>query len=129
MSSQPFSIPHNHVRMGAAHALAVEDEAWWALRSEPLDESEINRMGLAGLIGVGATLGIVHVLTGADHMSALAQLSVGSRVKGFWLGVRWGLGHSAGLLIMYVCSAAKVLTQICMDALSVISRARIRSRL
>jgi len=115
--------------MGAAHALAVEDEAWWALRSEPLEESEINRMGLAGLIGVGVTLGIVHVLTGADHMSALAQLSVGSRFKGFWLGVRWGLGHSAGLLIMYVCSAAKVLTQICMDALSVISRARIRSRL
>jgi len=64
MSSQPFSIPHKHVRMGAAHALAVEDEVWWALRSEPMQENEINLMGLSGLIGVGATLGIVHVVRG-----------------------------------------------------------------
>jgi hypothetical protein len=71
-------------------------------RSEQMSESEINNMGVAGLIGLGATLGVVHVLTGADHMSALAQLSCGARLKGFWLGVRWGIGHSSGLLLMCV---------------------------
>ena len=67
-----------------------------------MSESEINNMGVAGLIGLGATLGVVHVLTGADHMSALAQLSCGARLKGFWLGMRWGIGHSSGLLLMCV---------------------------
>lgn len=117
MSSQSFSIAHRHVRMGVSESSAAAwpphtQEASWMLRSEPLAESDISSMGVSGLIGVGATLGIVHVLTGPDHMSALAQLSVGSRVKGFWLGIRWGLGHSAGLLIMYdvlaLCTRARV---------------------
>ena len=69
-------------------------------RGEQLQESEVNEMGIGGLIGVGATLGMVHVLTGPDHMSALAQISCGARVKGFWLGVKWGVGHSLGLLAM-----------------------------
>ena len=69
-------------------------------RGEQLQESEINEMGIGGLIGVGATLGMVHVLTGPDHMSALAQISCGARVKGFWLGLKWGVGHSLGLLLM-----------------------------
>lgn len=42
--------------------------------------------------------GCVHVLTGADHLSALATLSVGSRA--FSLGIRWGLGHSTGLILV-----------------------------
>eukprot|EP01039_Chlorochromonas_danica_P008001 gene8001-8824_t len=50
----------------------------------------------------GATLGLVHVLAGPDHLSALAALSVGTSYKAFLLGLRWGLGHSAGLLIVAV---------------------------
>lgn len=50
------------------------------------------------LIGTGVTLGLVHVLAGPDHLSALAALSVGTSYKAFILGVRWGLGHSAGLV-------------------------------
>jgi len=49
---------------------------------------------------VGGSLGIVHVLTGPDHVAALTQISCGTRLKGFWLGVRWGFGHSLGLLLM-----------------------------
>jgi len=49
------------------------------------------------------TLGIVHVLTGPDHLSAIATLSanVGS-FQAFLLGVRWGIGHSTGLLLVGV---------------------------
>ena len=76
-----------------------------------IDESEINKMGIGGLVWLGASLGVVHVLTGPDHMSALAQLSCGARSKGFWLGLRWGLGHSSGLLLMYAgCLAARCLS-------------------
>jgi len=63
-------------------------------------------------------MGTLHVLTGPDHLSALATLSstdLGSRTKqredlsttprgcdfrAFLLGVRWGIGHSIGLLIV-----------------------------
>jgi len=40
------------------------------------------------------------VLTGPDHLSAIATLSatVRSSFEAFWLGVRWGVGHSTGLL-------------------------------
>lgn len=58
-------------------------------------------------------MGIVHVLTGPDHLSALATLSAADladhsqqhvdsrwskKGKAFLLGVRWGIGHSVGLL-------------------------------
>lgn len=48
------------------------------------------------------TLGVIHVLTGPDHLSALATLSanVASGPQAFWLGVRWGVGHSTGLLLV-----------------------------
>lgn len=66
-------------------------------------------------------MGIIHVLTGPDHLSALATLSatdLGSPTKRgennnngeegskgwkcgkFLLGVRWGIGHSFGLLLV-----------------------------
>jgi len=55
------------------------------------------------LIGIGLGFGIVHVLTGPDHMSALATLCANvSPVKAFVLGVQWGIGHSMGLLLVAV---------------------------
>lgn len=54
------------------------------------------------LIGTGILMGFVHVLSGPDHLSALATLSVGTSWKSFWLGIRWGLGHSTGLVIIAV---------------------------
>ena len=45
---------------------------------------------------------MVHVLSGPDHLSALATLSVGSSCKAFSLGIRWGLGHSTGLVVIAV---------------------------
>mmetsp|Transcript_9124 Transcript_9124/g.11410 ORF Transcript_9124/g.11410 Transcript_9124/m.11410 type:complete len:337 (+) Transcript_9124:169-1179(+) len=53
------------------------------------------------LFFTGMGMGVVHVLTGPDHLSALATLSanIGS-FEAFWYGVRWGIGHSIGLLVV-----------------------------
>jgi hypothetical protein len=46
-------------------------------------------------------MGIIHVLTGPDHLSALATLSANiGNFEAFWYGVRWGIGHSIGLIIV-----------------------------
>lgn len=54
------------------------------------------------LVGTGAALGVVHVLTGPDHLSALATLSanVSNKAEACTLGIRWGIGHSSGLLVV-----------------------------
>ena len=54
-----------------------------------------------GLVLAGMSLGLVHVLSGPDHLSALATLSVShDPFQAFSLGVRWGVGHSFGLLLV-----------------------------
>ena len=46
-------------------------------------------------------MGVVHVITGPDHLSALATLSANvGNFQAFWFGVRWGIGHSIGLLVV-----------------------------
>jgi len=55
------------------------------------------------LIGTGILFGIIHVLTGPDHLSALSTLSANiGNYKAFTLGIRWGIGHSTGLVIVAV---------------------------
>ena len=54
------------------------------------------------LIETGLLLGFLHVALGPDHLSALATLSVGNSYRAFNLGVRWGLGHSTGLVSIAV---------------------------
>ena len=45
----------------------------------------------------GLIAGAVHVWSGPDHLAALAPLAV-RRPRRAWLpGMRWGLGHSAGV--------------------------------
>jgi len=50
---------------------------------------------LAGLIA-----GLIHVFTGPDHLAALAPLSLRARRRAWRVGLRWGLGHSAGVLVV-----------------------------
>ena len=51
-------------------------------------------------LGAGTLMGMIHAVTGPDHMSALVTLSVNQRCAAAWLGIRWGIGHSTGLLIV-----------------------------
>ncbi|OEU21834.1 hypothetical protein FRACYDRAFT_177935 [Fragilariopsis cylindrus CCMP1102] len=60
------------------------------------------------LVWTGIAMGVVHVLTGPDHLSALATLSSSSsssypqvsKCYLFGLGARWGIGHSTGLMLV-----------------------------
>ncbi|KAL9180705.1 hypothetical protein ACHAXT_011158 [Thalassiosira profunda] len=65
-------------------------------------------MSAPELMATGLLMGAVHVLTGPDHLSALATLC-GTTIRrpdghckrsAFLLGVRWGLGHSVGLVVV-----------------------------
>jgi hypothetical protein len=50
-------------------------------------------LALAGLFA-----GLVHVLSGPDHLAAIAPYAVEGKAGAWRTGVRWGLGHSAGVI-------------------------------
>ena len=50
-------------------------------------------LALAALVA-----GFVHVLSGPDHLAAIAPYAVEGRARAWRTGVRWGLGHSTGVL-------------------------------
>lgn len=55
------------------------------------------------LFVTGITMGIIHVLTGPDHLSALATLSANvSDKNAFYVGAQWGIGHSIGLVCVAI---------------------------
>jgi hypothetical protein len=45
----------------------------------------------------GILAGSVHVVSGPDHLAAVAPLAVSDRRRAWMAGVRWGLGHSLGV--------------------------------
>jgi len=45
----------------------------------------------------GLLAGTLHVWSGPDHLAAIAPLAVRGRTRSWIAGVRWGLGHSAGV--------------------------------
>ena len=46
----------------------------------------------------GFVAGFVHVLSGPDHLAAIAPYAVDGRSGAWRTGVRWGLGHATGAL-------------------------------
>ncbi len=46
----------------------------------------------------GFIAGALHVFCGPDHLAALAPLSLQARRRAWVIGLRWGLGHSLGVL-------------------------------
>lgn len=50
----------------------------------------------------GFIAGTLHVLGGPDHLAALAPLSLQARRRAWVVGLRWGLGHSLGVLVVAV---------------------------
>jgi ABC-type nickel/cobalt efflux system permease component RcnA len=52
----------------------------------------------------GLIAGITHVLSGPDHLAAIAPLAV-RRPKAAWVpGLRWGIGHSSGVAVIGMLS-------------------------
>eukprot|EP00298_Acanthocystis_sp_HF-20_P001658 c12074_g1_i1.p1 GENE.c12074_g1_i1~~c12074_g1_i1.p1 ORF type:complete len:324 (-),score=105.33 c12074_g1_i1:4-975(-) len=57
---------------------------------------------IMSLCSLGLIMGIVHVISGADHICVITAISVNGSWRAFWLGVRWALGHSTGLLLVAI---------------------------
>ncbi len=55
---------------------------------------------VAAAAGAGIVAGIVHALTGPDHLAAIAPLSIERRTDAWRIGLSWGLGHSGGVWIL-----------------------------
>jgi len=52
----------------------------------------------------GAIAGMAHVLSGPDHLAAVAPLAMEQRERCWNTGLRWGLGHSSGVILVGVLS-------------------------
>jgi len=48
----------------------------------------------------GLLAGLLHVFAGPDHLAALAPLSLQARKRAWAVGLRWGIGHSSGVLVI-----------------------------
>jgi hypothetical protein len=50
----------------------------------------------------GAAAGLFHVLSGPDHLAAVAPLAVAGWRRGWLAGWTWGLGHASGVVVVAI---------------------------
>lgn len=50
----------------------------------------------------GLAAGFFHVLSGPDHLAAVAPLAATDRRRGWWSGLTWGVGHASGVACVAV---------------------------
>ena len=50
----------------------------------------------------GMLAGFFHVLSGPDHLAAVAPLAAADRQRGWVAGWTWGFGHAAGVALVAV---------------------------
>lgn len=53
---------------------------------------------LMTLLTSGLFAGFVHVVSGPDHLAAIAPYAVDAKARAWRTGIRWGVGHSAGVV-------------------------------
>jgi len=52
----------------------------------------------------GFVAGLVHVLSGPDHLAALAPFTVDRPRRALMVGLQWAIGHSCGVALIGLCS-------------------------
>ena len=52
------------------------------------------------IVLTGALAGLFHVLSGPDHLAAVAPLAVEDGRRGWLSGWTWGLGHASGVVVV-----------------------------
>ena len=52
------------------------------------------------LVLAGFLAGFVHVLSGPDHLAAIAPYAMDGKSRAWRTGVRWGFGHATGALVV-----------------------------
>jgi hypothetical protein len=53
----------------------------------------------------GLAVGLIHVISGPDHLSAIAPIASVERRRVWAIGLRWGLGHSLGVVLVGLIAA------------------------
>jgi hypothetical protein len=66
----------------------------------------------------GVLAGVFHVLSGPDHLAAVAPLAASDRRRGWVAGWTWGVGHASGVVLVAVIA---VLLRDVLPAIDVIS--------
>src|SRR5438132_8271544 len=56
------------------------------------------------LIFAGIAAGLIHVLSGPDHLAAIAPLVTKFPRRAWTCGLRWGAGHAAGVVFVGIGS-------------------------
>lgn len=54
----------------------------------------------------GLLAGVIHVVSGPDHLAAVAPIAADSRERAWRAGLFWGIGHSSGTWILAVLAIA-----------------------
>ncbi|MBK9290421.1 MAG: sulfite exporter TauE/SafE family protein [Bacteroidetes bacterium] len=49
---------------------------------------------------IGLIASILHVVSGPDHLAAVTPLAIVNKTKAWITGLGWGLGHTAGMLLI-----------------------------
>ena len=52
----------------------------------------------------GAIAGAYHVLSGPDHIAAVAPLALAARSRAWRTGCTWGIGHASGVVVVAVAA-------------------------
>jgi cytochrome c biogenesis protein CcdA len=55
---------------------------------------------MAIVLLTGFIAGLIHVLSGPDHLAAIAPLAAKSPTRAWGSGIRWGTGHASGVLFV-----------------------------
>lgn len=55
---------------------------------------------MIGVILGGFLAGLIHVLSGPDHLTAVAPYAMLERTRAWRVGLRWGLGHTGGVMVI-----------------------------
>jgi len=63
-------------------------------------------VSLLAAAGAGLAAGLVHVLTGPDHLTAVAPLTAARAAPGWRVGAAWGVGHSFGVAALAAIAIA-----------------------
>ncbi|PWU22733.1 MAG: High-affinity nickel transporter [Bdellovibrio sp.] len=61
---------------------------------------------MVAIFFAGLVAGTVHVITGPDHLAAVAPLALSQRQKSWLLGARWGGGHASGVILVAILAWA-----------------------
>ena len=54
----------------------------------------------------GALAGLFHVLSGPDHLAAVAPLAVADARRGWFAGWTWGIGHASGVVVVALAAVS-----------------------